>query len=69
MKTYRQLTKKEINSLTLQGCIAENWNQIKVTPDFNSQFVVNVHFSGEIFLEGFQKIFELRWSQKTCWHL
>ena len=59
MKTYRQLTKKEITSLTLQGCLAEDWNQIKVTPDFNSQFVVNVHFSGEIFLEGFQKIFEL----------
>jgi len=59
MMNYRQLTDKEIATLTVYGCSAENWTEVQVVEDFSPTFVLNVHFSGVVFLGTFNKIFEL----------
>ena len=56
---YRELTEKEISTLTVYGCTAENWKKVTVTEDFTPNHVSNVHFSGEIQLGSFNKTFEL----------
>ncbi|MDR2854089.1 MAG: DUF4954 family protein [Prevotellaceae bacterium] len=55
----RLLTEKEIATLVVYGCTAENWKNIEVADDFSPNFVSNVHFSGAIKLGKFEKIFEL----------
>lgn len=59
MSAYRQLTEKEIATLTVYGCTAESWEKVKVAEEFSASFVTNVHFSGEIELGTFNKVFEL----------
>ena len=59
MSAYRQLTEKEIATLTVYGCSAESWQNVKVASEFSPAFVTNVHFSGEIELGVFNKVFEL----------
>lgn len=59
MKTYRKLTEKEIATLTVYGCTAEKWDNIKVAENFNPVYVSNVHFSGNVSIGTFDKIFEL----------
>lgn len=59
MSAYRQLTEKEIATLTVYGCTAESWQNVKVAEEFSPAFVTNVHFSGEIELGTFNKVFEL----------
>ena len=59
MIKYRQLIDKEIATLTVYGCSAENWSDVQVVEDFSPAFISNVHFSGRVFLGTFQKIFEL----------
>lgn len=59
MTNYRELSDKEIATLTVYGCSAENWKEVKVTEDFSPAFISNVHFSGSIFLGSYQKVFEL----------
>ncbi len=59
MVNYRQLTEKEIATLVVYGCSSENWTQIQVAEDFSPAFISNVHFSGNIFLGTYNKIFEL----------
>jgi len=59
MIKYRQLIDKEIATLTVYGCSAENWSDVQVVEDFSPAFISNVHFSGKVFLGTFQKIFEL----------
>ena len=58
MPQFRQLTDKEIATLTVYGCSAENWKQVMVVDNFSPDFVSNVHFSGNIFLGSFQKVFQ-----------
>lgn len=58
MPKYRQLTDKEIATLTVYGCSAENWKAVMVVDNFSPDFVSNVHFSGNIFLGSFQKVFQ-----------
>ncbi|MCL2596912.1 MAG: DUF4954 family protein [Paludibacter sp.] len=55
----RQLTQKEIATLVVYGCSAENWENIEVNESFSPAFVSNVHFSGKISLGKFDKTFEL----------
>ena len=58
MSQYRQLADKEIATLTVYGCSAENWKQVMVVDNFSPEFVSNVHFSGNIFIGSFQKVFQ-----------
>ncbi len=55
----RNLTQKEINSLTSQGCSAENWNHIQVTDGFTPEHIYHTEFSGNISLGKFDKVFTL----------
>lgn len=59
MTNYRPLIDKEIATLTVYGCSAENWKQVQVVEDFSSSFFFNVHFSGNVFLGTYNKVFEL----------
>lgn len=59
MTNYRKLTDKEIATLVVYGCTAENWNNVQVAEEFNPNFVSNVHFSGSIKLGTFEKVFEM----------
>ena len=58
MSNYRQLTDKEIATLTVYGCSAENWKNVMVSENFSPTFISNVHFSGNIFLGTYEKVFE-----------
>lgn len=59
MTNYRPLVDKEIATLTVYGCSAENWKQVQVAEDFSPSFFSNVYFSGNVFLGTYNKIFEL----------
>ncbi len=59
MINYRNLTEKEIATLTVYGCSAENWNDVQVDDTFSPAFIANVYFSGKVFLGTYQKVFEL----------
>jgi len=59
MKKLRSLTEKEIATLVVYGCSAESWEKVKVADDFQPTYISNVHFSGDIELGVFNKIFEL----------
>lgn len=59
MSNYRPLAEKEIATMVVYGCSAENWKNIQVAKDFKPDFVSNVHFSGDIKLGTFNKIFNL----------
>ena len=59
MSSYRNLTDKEIATMVVYGCTAENWKNVQVAENFKPDFISNVHFSGDIRLGTFEKIFEL----------
>lgn len=59
MTNYRSLNEREIATLTVYGCSAENWKDVRVAENFSPSFFQNVHFSGKIFLGTYNKIFEL----------
>ncbi len=55
METGRLLTSEEITQLQNQRCQAEDWRFIRVSPDFQVEYVTEVTFSGAIFLGCFGK--------------
>ena len=59
MTNYRHLIDKEIATLTVFGCSAENWENVQVAEDFKPTFITNVYFSGTVFLGTYEKVFEL----------
>lgn len=59
MTNYRQLAEKEIATLTVYGCTAENWKEINVVEEFSPTYFSNVHFSGKTYLGTYDKIVEL----------
>jgi len=59
MNHYRNLSDKEIATLTVYGCSAESWNSIKVDEDFSPKYISNVHFSGNIQLGTYNSVLEL----------
>lgn len=59
MNNYRNLTEKEIATLVVYGCSADNWKNIMVAKDFTPEFISNVSFSGSIRLGTFNKVFEM----------
>ena len=50
MNDYRQLTEAEIGQLRSQGCVAENWADVRVRGQFNVERVVGVSFMGSVWL-------------------
>lgn len=59
MTNYRSLLEKEIATLTVYGCSAENWKEVQVAENFSPAFLQNVHFSGKVNLGTYNKVFEL----------
>jgi hypothetical protein len=59
MTNYRPLLDKEIATLTVYGCSAEDWKQVQVVEDFSASYFYNVHFSGSVNLGTYTKVFEL----------
>lgn len=59
MADYRSLTASEISVLESQGCRASDWMLVQVDPRFVPDNVVDVRFSGEIFLGVFEDSFTL----------
>ena len=59
MTNYRSLIEKEIATLTVYGCSAENWKNVQVAENFSPAFFYNVHFSGKVYLGTYNKVFEL----------
>lgn len=55
----RNLTQKEIEILSNQGCTATNWQKIKVAPNFECHYIHNTRFSGDIQLGVFEHEFVL----------
>ncbi len=45
---YRQLSKAEIETLTQQGCVAENWENVGVSISFSEEGISNVRFAGNV---------------------
>ena len=59
MKTYNLITAEQIARLEAQSCRCEDWNNVFVDPEFDTEYVRNVTFSGQIKLGAFKKIFTL----------
>lgn len=57
--SYRNLTPEEINRLEKQNCTATDWNRIKVTDGFRTEYISQVRFSGDICLGEFNRSFTL----------
>lgn len=55
--SFRRLTEEEILQLKAQLCRAESWEQIEVHPDFTTDHIHNVRFSGNIKLGIFSESF------------
>ena len=56
---HRNLTEAEIIRLKEQHCTCSDWTKIKVSEEFNPKYVKHVHFSGDISIGKFEKVFEL----------
>jgi len=59
MVTFNKLTASQIAALEAQSCRCDNWDDVTVAPDFNTKYVRNVNFSGQIRLGSFNKTFTL----------
>ncbi len=55
MQNFRKLTIDEIKQLQEQNCICDQWESIRVAPDFNPSSIRSVTFSGEITLGTFRR--------------
>lgn len=63
MKTYNLITAEQIARLEAQSCRCEDWNNVFVDPEFDTEYVRNVTFSGQIKLGAFKK--SLRWQGES----
>ena len=61
---YRQLTDIEIQSLKEHSCIADDWMNIEVDPDFNTDHIYYTRFSGKVRLGVFGHEFTLAGGMK-----
>lgn len=59
MEDYRNLTADEIFRLKSQSCQADDWEKIRVSENFSTEFVHHARFSGEVKLGVFQTEFTL----------
>lgn len=58
MKNFRILTNEEISIVEKQGCKSENWNNVYVAPEFNTDVVFNSTFTGTVYLGKFSEVIE-----------
>lgn len=56
---HRKLTTDEISQLNKQGCKAPDWACVEVHPDFSTEYIHHVTFSGRIRLGKFDSVFTL----------
>jgi hypothetical protein len=47
-QSYRKLTDEQIELLSANGCTAEDWSRVLVTPPFDARRAANCHFAGDI---------------------
>lgn len=59
MENYKKLTAVQIAALEAQSCRCDNWDEVLVHSDFDTKYVRNVNFSGQVRLGSFNKIFTL----------
>lgn len=59
MENYRNLTGDEILRLKNQSCLADDWEKIRVSENFSTEFIHHARFSGEVKLGVFQAEFTL----------
>ena len=59
MDNYRQLKDSEIKRLEERRCVAEDWSKILVDPEFDTEYVSGVRFSGNVRIGCLKKQFEL----------
>jgi hypothetical protein len=59
MDIPRKLTRKEIITLEQQGCTSDQWEQVKVIDPFRPERIIRTHFSGDILLYPFGKMFTM----------
>ncbi|MCH5223659.1 MAG: DUF4954 family protein [Muribaculaceae bacterium] len=45
-KNFRNLTSEEVIQLEKQGCKAQDWQKIKISPELNLRYIENVKFQG-----------------------
>ena len=64
MIKYRKLSEQEILQLQEHSCIAENWNDIEVAPDFTPEYIYYTRFSGKVKLGVFEGEFTLAGGMK-----
>jgi hypothetical protein len=50
MKNFRNLTNEEILKIEKQGCKSDDWKNVYVTPEFNTDAVFNSTFTGTVYL-------------------
>ena len=53
---FRNLTGSEIEKLTSNGCICDDWNRVVVIEGFDPARCINVTFSGDVKLGSFDKL-------------
>jgi len=53
---FRNLTGTEIEKLTSNGCICDDWNKVGVIEGFDPGRCINVTFSGDVKLGSFEKL-------------
>ncbi len=59
MNNYRKLTEEEILILKSQSCLADNWEDVQVVENFETDYVHHTRFSGEVKLGVFEGEFTL----------
>ena len=64
MNQYRKLDGQEIDQLVKQGCSAEDWANIEVSPGFKPDYVYHTRFSGKVQLGVFEHEFTLAGGMK-----
>ena len=57
--TYRLLSGKEISQLETQGNTSSDWSLVKVSHDFTPENIQNSKFTGEVYLNSFNKTVKL----------
>lgn len=55
----RNLSQHEIDSLLVNGCVAEDWTQIFVSEKFSTKHIHHTRFSGRITMGCFESVFTL----------
>lgn len=48
MEIYRNLTEDEILRLKNQSCLADDWEKIRVSENFSTEFVHHARFQGKL---------------------